>query len=151
MSGDSGQGDLQKTDQEREIMQTLMEAAVENDTDPEIQSPDSADLENTATVSASPETEDAYAGWVALVDRIRSGETDGMEELYQLFSRGIRYYLCRQLGPQELDDKIHDSFLVVVRKGDSAGCEPSGAAAADGFRPHYRTPTTGRAYRQDGA
>lgn len=56
-----------------------------------------------------------YAGWAALVDRIQSGETDGMEELYLLFSRGIRYYLCRQLGPQELDDKVHDTFVVVVQ------------------------------------
>ncbi len=62
-----------------------------------------------------------YAAWALLVERIRSGETDGMEELYQLFSKGIRFYLCRQLGPQELEDKVHDTFLVVVqaiRRGD---------------------------------
>src|SRR6202045_2913673 len=47
--------------------------------------------------------------------RIRSEKTDGMEELYQLFSRGIRFYLCRQLGAQELDDKVHDTFVVVVQ------------------------------------
>jgi RNA polymerase sigma-70 factor (ECF subfamily) len=44
-----------------------------------------------------------------------------MEELYQLFSKGIRFYLCRQLGPQELDDKVHDTFVVVVmaiRRGE---------------------------------
>lgn len=81
------------------------------------------DLETEEPDSAAPQgnASDPYAGWVALVARIQSGETDGMEELYQLFSRGIRYYLCRQLGPQELDDKIHDSFLVVVqaiRRGD---------------------------------
>ena len=67
------------------------------------------------------ETADVHAGWVALVDRIRSGKIDGMEELYQLFSRGIRFYLCRQLGPQELDDKVHDTFVVVVlaiRRGE---------------------------------
>lgn len=61
------------------------------------------------------------AAWALLVERIRSGETDGMEELYQLFSKGIRFYLCRQLGPQELEDKVHDTFLVVVqaiRRGD---------------------------------
>lgn len=57
----------------------------------------------------------ANAGWVALVERIRQEKTDGMEELYQLFSRGIRFYLCRQLGPQELDDKVHDTFVVVVQ------------------------------------
>ncbi len=38
-----------------------------------------------------------------------------MEELYELFSKGIRFYLCRQLGPQELDDKVHDTFVVVVQ------------------------------------
>jgi RNA polymerase sigma-70 factor (ECF subfamily) len=38
-----------------------------------------------------------------------------MEELYQLFSKGIRFHLCRQLGTQELDDKVHDTFVVVVQ------------------------------------
>ena len=44
-----------------------------------------------------------------------------MEELYRIFSRGIRFYLCRQLGPQDLDDRMHDCFLVVIqaiRKGE---------------------------------
>jgi RNA polymerase sigma-70 factor (ECF subfamily) len=44
-----------------------------------------------------------------------------MEELYSVFSRGVRFYLCRQLGPQDLDDKVHDTFLIVVqaiRKGE---------------------------------
>jgi RNA polymerase sigma-70 factor (ECF subfamily) len=58
---------------------------------------------------------ETYASWVELVERIKSGESDSMEELYQLFSKGIRFYLCRQLGPQELDDKVHDTFVVVVQ------------------------------------
>jgi RNA polymerase sigma factor (sigma-70 family) len=66
-------------------------------------------------VGEAAQAEETYAGWAALVERIQQGETDGMEELYQLFSRGIRYYLVRQLGPQELDDKIHDTFVVVVQ------------------------------------
>ena len=61
------------------------------------------------------EESESYAEWVELVDRIRFNETDGMEELYELFSKGIRFYLCRQLGPQELDDKVHDTFVVVVQ------------------------------------
>ena len=61
------------------------------------------------------DTPDVNAGWVELVERIRLEKTDGMEDLYQLFSRGIRFYLCRQLGPQELDDKVHDTFVVVVQ------------------------------------
>jgi RNA polymerase sigma-70 factor (ECF subfamily) len=59
--------------------------------------------------------------WAALVAQIKAGEDAGLEYLYQQFSRGIRYYLCRHLGPEELDDRVHDTFLVVVqaiRKGD---------------------------------
>ncbi len=64
---------------------------------------------------------DSGQNWLVLVESIRSGESSGMEELYRVFSRGVRYYLCRQLGPQDLDDKVHDTFLIVVqaiRKGD---------------------------------
>jgi RNA polymerase sigma-70 factor (ECF subfamily) len=59
--------------------------------------------------------------WPELVMRIRRGDATGMEDLYGLFARGIRFYLCRQLGVQELDDKVHDTFLIVVqaiRRGD---------------------------------
>jgi RNA polymerase sigma-70 factor, ECF subfamily len=70
-------------------------------------------LEDESRTSAA--VAEAYSDWAELVDRIRSGKTDGMEELYQLFSKGIRFYLCRQLGPQELDDKVHDTFVVVVQ------------------------------------
>ena len=59
--------------------------------------------------------------WSELVTRIRRGDESGMEDLYRLFARGIRFYLCRQLGIQELDDKVHDTFLIVVqaiRRGD---------------------------------
>jgi RNA polymerase sigma-70 factor (ECF subfamily) len=58
---------------------------------------------------------EGYPEWTDLVGRIREGTTDGMEELYALFSRGIRFYLVRQLGPQDLEDKIHDTFVVVVQ------------------------------------
>jgi len=53
--------------------------------------------------------------WPGLVQRIQCGDASGMEDLYRIFGRGIRFYLCRQLGPQELDDKIHDTFLIVVQ------------------------------------
>src|ERR1051326_8858653 len=53
------------------------------------------------------------ADWSGLVARIQAGDGLAMEELYQIFSRGIRFHLCRQLGPQERDDKVHDTFLIV--------------------------------------
>jgi RNA polymerase sigma-70 factor, ECF subfamily len=57
---------------------------------------------------------ESYAELIKLVSRIHSHETDGMAELYQLFSDSIRFYLCRQLGTQEMNDKIHDTFVIVV-------------------------------------
>jgi RNA polymerase sigma-70 factor, ECF subfamily len=56
----------------------------------------------------------SYAELEKLVNRIHLRETDGMAELYELFSSSIRFYLCRQLGPQEMNDKVHDTFVIVV-------------------------------------
>jgi RNA polymerase sigma-70 factor, ECF subfamily len=69
----------------------------------------------------TPKPGPASIDWAALVAQVRAGEDAGMEQLYKLFSKGIRYYLCRQLGPQELEDKVHDTFLIVVnaiKRGD---------------------------------
>jgi len=56
-----------------------------------------------------------------MVERIQANDPSGMEELYAVFTTGIRFYLCRQLGPQDLDDKVHDAFLTIaqsIRRGD---------------------------------
>ncbi len=53
--------------------------------------------------------------WPSLVKRIQDGDGRAIEQLYELFSRGIRFYLRRQLGPDEVDDQVHDTFLVVVK------------------------------------
>jgi RNA polymerase sigma-70 factor (ECF subfamily) len=71
--------------------------------------------------SAPPPAAGSDVNWTELVDRIKRGDESGMEALYRVFARGIRFFLCRQLGPQELDDKVHDTFLIVVqaiRRGD---------------------------------
>lgn len=70
----------------------------------------SFDSQNSADLPAETAIE-----WLVLVERIKSNDAAGMEELYRLFSKGMRYYLCRQLGPQDLDDRVHDCFLVVVQ------------------------------------
>lgn len=59
--------------------------------------------------------------WASLVKRIQTDDPTGMEDLYRVFSHGIRFYLCRQLGVQDLDDKVHDVFLIVaesIKRGD---------------------------------
>jgi len=79
--------------------------------------PSEDDAKNPSTTASSGSGVD----WAALVAQIKAGEDAGLEFLYRQFSRGIRYYLCRHLGPEELDDRVHDTFLVVVqaiKKGD---------------------------------
>jgi RNA polymerase sigma-70 factor, ECF subfamily len=44
-----------------------------------------------------------------------------MEELYGVFEKGIRYFLIRNLGAEDVEDKVHDCFLIVaqaIRRGD---------------------------------
>ncbi len=71
--------------------------------------------ESTARDPVSAGATAVSPNWRRLVGKIRAGDPVGMEELYGVFSRGVRYYLCRQLGPQELEDKVHDTFLIVVQ------------------------------------
>ena len=76
---------------------------------------------DAAVKTAPAKTSSQAADWATLVAQIKTGDDAGLERLYQVFSRGIRYYLCRQLGPEELEDRVHDSFLTVVhaiRKGE---------------------------------
>lgn len=59
--------------------------------------------------------------WSALVARIKNGDSAAMAELYTVFAKGIRYFLLRNLGPDDLDDKVHDCFLIVaqaIKNGD---------------------------------
>jgi RNA polymerase sigma-70 factor, ECF subfamily len=59
--------------------------------------------------------------WGSLVDGVRDGRQEAMESLYAIFSRGIRFFLLRNLGPEEIDDKVHDCFVIVtqaIRNGD---------------------------------
>lgn len=53
--------------------------------------------------------------WADLVARIKTCEHAGMEELYRVFHKGMRFYFWRQLGGVEIDDRIHDTFLIVVK------------------------------------
>jgi RNA polymerase sigma-70 factor (ECF subfamily) len=72
---------------------------------------------SSSTEQADPDLPDL----VELVARIQADDTRALEDLYRIFARGIKYQICRQLGPQDLEDKVHDCFLIVVqaiRRGD---------------------------------
>ena len=80
------------------------------------------DSQVAAHVMHSPEAEgqdSAHEGMAQLVSRIRDDRHDiqaeALAELYQLFSRGIRFYMTRQLPPEELEDRVHDAFILVVK------------------------------------
>src|SRR5690242_21936181 len=66
-----------------------------------------------AALTHSEPHNEAKIVWPDLVKRVRAGETAAMEDLYRLFSGGIRFYLWRQLGAQDISDRLHDIFLVV--------------------------------------
>lgn len=73
--------------------------------------------EQTARLEEAPSPSDPTSNidWVALVNRIQANEESGLEELYTLFSRGIKFLLIRQLGRQDIEDRLHDTFLTVVQ------------------------------------
>ena len=59
--------------------------------------------------------------WTELVQRVHDGDPGALEDLYRIFASGVRFHLRRHLGSRDLDDKVHDVFLVVtqaIQRGD---------------------------------
>ena len=52
--------------------------------------------------------------WSRMVDQLRAGDPAGQEVLYEAFVRGLRFYFSRELPPEDVADKIHDTILAVV-------------------------------------
>ena len=50
-----------------------------------------------------------------MVTKIQANDQDALEELYNLFSRGVKFLIVRQLGRQDIDDRVHDTFVIVVQ------------------------------------
>jgi RNA polymerase sigma-70 factor, ECF subfamily len=78
-------------------------------------------LEASAPPRPEAEGQPVDDRWTELVRRIHLGEKEAVEELYRYFYGGIRLFLCRHLGPQELEDKVHDTFVIVltaIRRGE---------------------------------
>ncbi len=86
-----------------------------NERAPEQPETDQQAMQNVPGPGGARAAAAAETDWPALVARIRARDESGLEDLYRVFSKGIRFYLCRQLGPQELDDRVHDAFLIVVQ------------------------------------
>lgn len=52
--------------------------------------------------------------WTPLVERIRAGDDQAAQELYLKLSTGLRILICRRLGVQDVHDRIHDVFIIVL-------------------------------------
>jgi RNA polymerase sigma factor (sigma-70 family) len=62
----------------------------------------------------SPVARLADPSWELLACRVQRGDEAAMQELYDIFSKGVRFMLFRQLGPEDLDDKVHDIFVIIT-------------------------------------
>ncbi len=50
--------------------------------------------------------------------KIRDGDAAALEELYAIFAKGVRYFLLRNLGSEDIDDRVHDCFPDHLTEGD---------------------------------
>ena len=52
--------------------------------------------------------------WERIVAQIQAGGAAGQEALYEMFGRGVRFYFANQLQAEDIEDKVHDTFLTVL-------------------------------------
>ncbi|MBI3693727.1 MAG: sigma-70 family RNA polymerase sigma factor [Acidobacteria bacterium] len=65
-------------------------------------------------MSGDLENPESTALWERVVPEILSGGTTGQEILYAVFERGVRFYLAHHMRTEDVEDKVHDTFLAVV-------------------------------------
>jgi len=59
--------------------------------------------------------------WKTVVEQIRAGDPAGGEALYRNLASGARLFLQRRLATQDVEDRVHDLFVIVVetiRRGE---------------------------------
>lgn len=95
-----------------------MSAAAESSSGMELDSQPESGSEftsNSPVLLPVPPNPAQQIDWTELVGRIQLNEQAALEELYNLFSRGIKFLIVRQLGRQDIDDRVHDTFVIVVQ------------------------------------
>lgn len=88
------------------------ETPVEETGDPTV---GAENLEGAASSSTTNGTGEVRRSWGTLVEGVKNGDREAMEALYASFTRGVRYYFCKHLGPADLDDHVHDAYLTVIQ------------------------------------
>jgi RNA polymerase sigma-70 factor (ECF subfamily) len=64
------------------------------------------------TTDTIPET---LPDWAILAEGIRRNDETAVKQFYEVFNRGFRYFIRRQLGPSDLEDSVHDCVLAVIK------------------------------------
>jgi RNA polymerase sigma-70 factor, ECF subfamily len=68
----------------------------------------------------------AEASLDELVERVRRGDEAALEELHGVIAKGIRFFLSRELGAENLEERVDLTFRVVVqtlRRDDAGGSD----------------------------
>lgn len=76
-------------------------------------------------VSDSTQRHGGEPNWTDLIDRIRACDSDAVAELYAKFCKGLRYFLLRQLGSQDAEDRVHDVIIAVIKAIQSGSVRES--------------------------
>jgi RNA polymerase sigma factor (sigma-70 family) len=53
--------------------------------------------------------------WAHLVSRIERGDSRAEGELFDIFQKGIRFFISRSLRGSDVDDHVHDCFIMVLK------------------------------------
>jgi RNA polymerase sigma factor (sigma-70 family) len=53
--------------------------------------------------------------WKVVVEQIRAGDPVGEEALYRNLAGGARLFLQRRLASQDVEDRVHNVFVIVVQ------------------------------------
>jgi RNA polymerase sigma-70 factor, ECF subfamily len=77
---------------------------------PEFTTPEEATfVEREGKLQGGPEID-----WKAVVEQIRAGDPAGVEALYRNLNSGARLFLQRRLGTSDVDDRVHEVFLIIL-------------------------------------
>jgi RNA polymerase sigma factor (sigma-70 family) len=52
--------------------------------------------------------------WARMAKGIRADDGSAVKEFYEVFNRGFRFFISRQLGSVDLEDNVHDCVLAVM-------------------------------------
>jgi RNA polymerase sigma factor (sigma-70 family) len=73
-------------------------------------------LQNTSDVpSNGSQTSRPNVDWPELLNRVKQNEAGAAEELYSLISKGMLFFLSRNVPWHFAQERMHDSFMIVLK------------------------------------